>query len=140
MTKHRETSDKVAAKASRLMKDDDPDVRAVAASAVSQAEPPKRGRPPIAEKVVKALEDAGEERAAEVAREAGGLPPRVKTPDELFLAEVVLQCTGGPPVGFNCTDEDDAIYKETLVSTILDPNGRAYKVVRKGPRIEVSRT
>lgn len=98
----------------------------------------KPGRKPTAEKAVEKLEENGHLAAAAIVRETAGMPPRPLTEDEEFLHEVVQLTVAGPPVGFNCDNETEAIHRAGLVAGILAPTGRAYRVVRKGARVEVT--
>lgn len=104
----------------------------------------KRGPRPVAEKVVNALEGAGLEEAAAVAREAAGLPPLPRTWQQDFIFAVRDHVDPGGPVGFNPTPglsderaEAEADERESILRGLTPPKGRKYSWKRTGNRIEV---
>lgn len=96
----------------------------------------KRGRPPIAAKIVAALEAANMQAAADIAREAGGLPPRTPTHDEVFLRDVRQQAVGGPPVVFTAPDLPTAAQWCRLVASLpWTAAGRRYEARQIPPKV-----
>ena len=105
----------------------------------------KRGPKPAAAKVVAALEDKGMGEAANVARDAAGIPRKPLTPAEEFEASVrEVVDGGGQPVGYNPTEglDDDAATAEAdmraaVFASLVHPKGRTYKWKRVGNRFTV---
>lgn len=98
------------------------------------------GRPPLAPKIVSALEAAGYVDAADFVRTITSLPPRTLTPTERFLADVRAQVTG-QPVYFTCESDEEAIERGAMLARTVPPvgvRGRKYLVKRRGARLEVS--
>lgn len=137
----RATSDAVAAKAAHLVRTStDPDVRSVAASAVSQsvvnqgANQAVGGVKSAAVKIVEALEAAGMDDAADIARDVAGLPPRPVTPDQDFIRSVraTVDARKGV-VGFQCDNVEQRDRREWLIAG-LTPSvpGYTYSVRRRG--------
>lgn len=98
--------------------------------------PPRVGRPPIAALIVEHLERKSMVAAADEVRSFAGLPPRVLTPTEQFIAAVIEQVVTSS-VGFVCTDEDEAVELMAELSKVVGPDGRRYTAKRNGSRLEV---
>lgn len=97
--------------------------------------PPATG----AQRVVAALEQRGLRDAADIARDAAGMPARMPTADEDFISTLHACVDKGGTVGFNDDDEATSARREQLARSEAAPDGRSYRVTRQhSKRFEVA--
>ena len=92
----------------------------------------KRGPKGARDKAVDALESKGMDDAAAVVREATGLPPKPRTPQQDFIFTVrdtVDKRIG--TVGFPCADIAELQERESILRGLTPPDGYRYKPTRK---------
>lgn len=82
----------------------------------------------VAERIVDALTLAGMVDAADLARSVAGLPPRVLTDDERFVAGVRDLVTSSQFVGFHADNVDLRDRYVALVEAMTTPGGKRYRV------------